>query len=75
MAGEVFLAVGELKDLRRRAVAALGERRLAAGRRSAGRAAAGSDGGRARMRGAQPGRRARTPRRTPTAPPRRRRSS
>jgi putative protease len=35
--GEVFLAVGELKDLRRRAVAALGERRLAASRRAVGR--------------------------------------
>ncbi len=31
--GEVFLAVGDVKDLRRRAVAALGERRVAARRR------------------------------------------
>lgn len=37
--GQVFLAVGELKELRRRAVAALGERRLAAGRRPEGRRA------------------------------------
>ena len=42
--GEVFLAVGDLKDLRRRAVAALGERRVAARRRSAGRVAPGSAG-------------------------------
>jgi putative protease len=34
VAGEVFLAVGELKDLRRRAVAELDERRVAARRRS-----------------------------------------
>ncbi len=38
VSGEAFLAVGELKELRRRAVAALGERRLAARRRPAGRA-------------------------------------
>ena len=38
VAGGAFLAVGGLKDLRRRAIAALGERRVAAGRRSAGRA-------------------------------------
>ena len=37
VAGEVFLAVGELKDLRRRALAALDERRLAARRRASGR--------------------------------------
>ena len=37
VADGVFLAVGALKDLRRRAVAALGERRLAAGRRLSGR--------------------------------------
>ncbi len=35
VADGLFLAVGDLKDLRRRAVAALDERRLAAGRRSA----------------------------------------
>ncbi len=38
VADGAFLAVGGLKDLRRRAVAALGERRIAAGRRSGGRA-------------------------------------
>jgi collagenase-like PrtC family protease len=42
VAGEVFLAVGALKDLRRRAVAALAERRLAVRRRAAaGRLPAG----------------------------------
>jgi len=40
VAGEVFLAVGELKDLRRRALAALDERRVVARRRAAGRRAA-----------------------------------
>ena len=65
VAGEVFLAVGELKDLRRRAVAALGERRLAAGRRSAGRAAHGSGGA------AGPDARQRLDRRARRAPPRR----
>jgi putative protease len=39
VAGDVFLAVGELKDLRRRAVAALGERRVAVRRRAHGRLA------------------------------------
>jgi U32 family peptidase len=39
VADGVFLAVGELKDLRRRAVAELGERRLAGRRRAAGRLA------------------------------------
>ena len=39
VAGGAFLAVGGLKDLRRRAVAALGERRVAARRRPAGRQA------------------------------------
>ena len=43
VADGVFLAVGALKDLRRRAVAALGERRLAAGRRLSGRVS-GPDG-------------------------------
>ena len=42
--GEVFLAVGELKDLRRRGVAALGERRVAAGRCSAPAQAAVASG-------------------------------
>ena len=42
--GEVFLAVGDLKDLRRRAVAALGERRVAARRRSASAPAAAAPG-------------------------------
>jgi len=42
VADGLFLAVGELKELRRRAVAALGERRLAARRRSSG--AAGQTG-------------------------------
>ena len=44
IADGVFLAVGELKDLRRRAVAALGERRVAARRRTVGRAASGAAG-------------------------------
>ena len=39
VADGAFLAVGGLKDLRRRAVAALGERRVAAGRRPGGRVA------------------------------------
>jgi putative protease len=42
VADGLFLAVGDLKDLRRRAVAALGERRLAARRRVAAVAAAAS---------------------------------
>ncbi|NLE22843.1 MAG: U32 family peptidase [Actinobacteria bacterium] len=37
VAGDVFLAVGALKELRRRAVAELAERRVAARRRSSGR--------------------------------------
>jgi putative protease len=44
VADGVFLAVGELKDLRRRAVAELGERRLAGRRRTTGRLAATSSG-------------------------------
>ena len=56
VADGVFLAVGALKDLRRRAVAALGERRVAARRRSAGRVR-----GR-RPRAAPPGAPARRPR-------------
>ena len=40
VAGGAFLAVGALKDLRRRAVATLGERRVDAHRRSDGRVAA-----------------------------------
>ena len=39
VADGVFLAVGDLKDLRRRALAALGERRVAARRRETGRVA------------------------------------
>ena len=48
--GEVFIAVGALKDLRRRALAALDERRVAAGRRTRECRAAGAP------EGAAPGR-------------------
>ena len=63
VAGEVFLAVGELKDLRRRAVAALGERRVAARRRSGGRrpAIAGRTAAASSGAGAPPSRPARRP--------------
>ena len=43
VADGAFLAVGGLKDLRRRAVAELGERRVAAGRRAAGRGSPGRE--------------------------------
>ena len=83
--GEVFLAVGDLKELRRRAVAALGERRVAARRRSAGRTALGSAGAalaapvsavsaaRTRRPPAPPGRPAAAPRRGAAPAPARRR--
>ena len=53
----LFLAVGDLKDLRRRAVAALGERRVAARRRAAGRAAPGPAGAAPAAHGSAPSRR------------------
>ena len=58
VADGAFLAVGGLKDLRRRAVAALGERRVAARRRSCGRQA-----------GSAPRAQAGRPARRPGAPP------
>jgi putative protease len=44
VADGVFLGVGDLKDLRRRALAALDQRRVAARRRDAGRAGSGATG-------------------------------
>ncbi len=51
--GDVFLAVGALKELRRRAVAALGERRVAARRRSGGRVLPAREAGRRPSAGAR----------------------
>ena len=63
VADGLFLAVGDLKDLRRRAVAALDERRLAARRRDARRSARGSSHGVPRAASPAASRPAPTPRR------------
>lgn len=54
VADGVFLGVGDLKDLRRRALAALDQRRVAARRRDAGRAGPGAMGDAVAASGAAP---------------------